>query len=108
MSDRYNAYVFIGNEFKFACFKDTVHQVCLSHLKNKFVRAVNQGHEAEAESFVEDIKELFEKERGYTDAGLTPGERLRERQGLATREIVIRRSSRLDRELAKVPEPVLQ
>ena len=35
MSDGYNAYVFIGNELKSARFKDTVHQVCMSHAKNK-------------------------------------------------------------------------
>lgn len=34
----------------------------------------------------------------------TPGERMLERQGLATKEIVIRIRSRLDRELAKAPE----
>lgn len=75
MSDGYSAYVFIGNELKSARIKDTVHQVCLSHLRNKFVKAGED--EAEAESFVEDIRELFEKEREYMDAGLTPGERLR-------------------------------
>ena len=79
MSDGYNAYVFIGNELKSARFKDTFHQVYLSHLRNKFVKVVNQRYEAESESFVEYIKKLFEKERGYTEAGLTPGERLRER-----------------------------
>ena len=31
MSDGYNAYVFIGNELKSARFKDTIHQVCMSH-----------------------------------------------------------------------------
>ena len=33
MSEGYNAYVFIGNELKSAQFKDTVHQVCISHAK---------------------------------------------------------------------------
>lgn len=42
--------------------------------------------------------------RGYTEAGFTLGDRLLERQGLATREIVIRIRSRLDSELAKAPE----
>ncbi|MDC1941172.1 transposase, partial [Bacteroides uniformis] len=45
MSDGYNAYVFIGNDLKSARFKDTVHQVCMSHAKNKFVKASNQGGE---------------------------------------------------------------
>ena len=35
MSDGYNAYVFIGDELKSAQFKDTVHQVCMSHAQNK-------------------------------------------------------------------------
>ena len=46
---QYNAYVFIGNELKSARFKDTVHQVCMSHAKNKFVKASNQGGEPTAE-----------------------------------------------------------
>lgn len=45
MSDGYNAYVFIGDELKSAKFKDTVHQVCMSHARNKFVKAFNQGCE---------------------------------------------------------------
>lgn len=102
MSDGYNAYVFIGNELGSARFKDMVYQVCLFHLRNKFAKAENQGYEAETES--EDIKELFEKERGYTEARLTPGERLCERQGLATKMIVIRICSRLGRELPKALE----
>ena len=35
MSDRYNAYVFIGDELKSAQFKDTIHQVCMSYAPNK-------------------------------------------------------------------------
>ena len=35
MSDGYNAYVFIGDELKSTQFKDTVHQVCMSHVQNK-------------------------------------------------------------------------
>ena len=45
MPDGYNAYVFIGDELKSAQFKDTVHQVCMSHMNNKFVKAGNQGGE---------------------------------------------------------------
>ena len=37
MFDGYNAYVFIANELKSAQFKETMHQVSLSHTKNKFV-----------------------------------------------------------------------
>ena len=80
MSDGYNAYVFIGDEMKSVKFKDTVHQVCMAHARNKFVQAANQGGEANAALFVDDMKELFYKERQYDKAGLSPGERLRERQ----------------------------
>ena len=104
MSDGYNAYVFIGDEMKSAKFKDTVHQVCMAHARNKFVKAANQGGEANAALFVDDMKELFYKERQYDKAGLSPGERLRERQGLATKEVVIRMRSRLDSELSKEAE----
>ena len=51
MSDGYNAYVFIGDELKSARFKDTVRQVCMSHAKNKFVKAFSQGGEPAAERF---------------------------------------------------------
>jgi transposase len=104
MSDGYNAYVFIGDELKSAQFKDTVHQVCFSHLNNKFVKAVNQGCEPAAELFHNDFQALFGRERRYEESGLTPEERLRERQGLETKEIVIRIRSRLDSELAKETE----
>ena len=104
MSDGYNAYVFIGDEMKSAKFKDTVHQVCMAHARNKFVKAANQGGESNAALFVEDMKELFYKECQYDKAGLSPGDRLKERQGLPTKEVVIRIRSRLDSELSKEAE----
>ena len=54
----------------------------LSHARNKFVKAANQGGEPNAASFSDDMKELFEKECSYNEAGLTPAERLKERQAL--------------------------
>ena len=104
MSDGYNAYVFIGDEMKSAKFKGTVHQVCMAHARNKFVKAANQGGEANAARFVEDMKELFVRERQYDKTGLSPGERLKERQSLPTKEVVIRIRSRLDSELSKEAE----
>ena len=104
MTDGYNAYVFIGDELKSAQFKDTIHQVCLSHADNKFVKAANQGGEPNAALFSNDLKEFFSRERIYDEAGLTPEGRLAERQSLETKEIVIRLRSRLDAELAKDPE----
>ena len=104
MSDGYNAYVFIGNELKSARFKDTVHQVCMSHAKNKFVKASNQGGEPTAERFSEILKEFFMRERKYDDAGLTPKERFREGQSLETKELLIELRSLLDSELSKDSE----
>ena len=104
MSDGYNAYVFISNELKSGRFKDTVHQVCMSHAKNKFVKASNQGGEPTAERFSEILKEFFMRERKYDDAGFTSKERLRERQGLATKELLIELRSLLDSEQSKDSE----
>ena len=83
-------------------FKDTVHQVCMSHAKNKFVKASNQGREPTAERFSEILKEFFMRERKYDDAGLTPKERLRERQILETKELLIELRSLLDLSLIHI------
>ena len=104
MSDGYNAYVFIGNELKSAQFKDTIHQVCMSHVNNKFVKAANQGGEAVAERFSKLLKWFFSKEHVYDEAGLTPEERLRERQSLETKEHLIELRSLLESELSKDSE----
>jgi transposase len=104
MSDGYNAYVFIGDELKSAQFKDTVHQVCMSHAKNKFVKASNQGGEPTAERFSNILKEFFMRERKCDEAGLTPEERLRERQSLETKELLIELRSLLDSEQSKDSE----
>ena len=104
MSDGYNAYVFIGDELKSARFKDTIHQVCMSHAKNKFVKASNQGGEPVAERFSTILKEFFMRERKCDDAGFTPEERLRERQSLETKGLLIELRSLLDSELSKDSE----
>ena len=104
MSDGYNAYVFIGNELKSAQFKDTIHQVCMSHANNKFVKAGNQGGEPVAERFSKLLKWFFSKEHIYDEAGLTPEERLRERQSLETKEHLIELRSLLESELSKDSE----
>lgn len=104
MSDGYNAYVFIGNELKSAQFKDTIHQVCMSHMNNKFVKAGNQGGEPVAERFSKLLKWFFSKEHIYDEAGLTPEERLRERQSLETKEHLIELRSLLESELSKNSE----
>ena len=89
---------------KSAQFKDTVHQVCMSHAKNKFVKASNQGGEPTAERFSNILKEFFMKERKCDEAGLTPEERLRERQSLETKELLIELRSLLDSEQSKDSE----
>ena len=104
MSDGYNAYVFIGDDLKSARFKDTIHQVCMSHANNKFVKAGNQGGEPVAERFSNLLKRFFSKEHVYDEAGLTPEERLRERQSLETKELLIELRSLLDSELSKDAE----
>ena len=104
MSDGYNAYVFIGNELKSAQFKDTIHQVCMSHANNKFVKAGNQGGEPLAERFSKLLKWFFSKEHIYDEAGLTPEERLWERQSLETKEHLIELRSLLESELSKDSE----
>lgn len=104
MSDGYNAYVFIGDELKSARFKDTVHQVCMSHARNKFVKAFNQGCEPAAERFSHILKEFFMRERKCDDAGFTSDERLRERQSLETKELLIELRSLLESELSKDSE----
>ena len=104
MSDGYNAYVFIGDELKSAQFKDTIHQVCMSHMNNKFFKAGNQGGEPVAERFSKLLKWFFSKEHIYDEAGLTPEERLRERQSLETKEHLIELRSLLESELSKDSE----
>lgn len=103
MSDGYNAYVFIGDELKSAQYKDTVHQVCMSHARNKFVKAVNQGCEPTAERFSNILSAFFMRERNYDDSGLTSKERLRERQSLDTKGLLIELRSLLESELSKEP-----
>lgn len=104
MSDGYNAYVFIGDELKSVRFKDTVHQVCMSHAKSKFVKAFNQGGEPMAERFSNILKEFFMRERKCDDVGFTPEERLQERQSQETKEFLIELCSLLDSELSKDSE----
>ena len=104
MSDGYKAYIFIGDELKSARFKDTIHQVCMSHAKNRFVKAYNQGGEPTAERFSNILREFFMRERKYDDSGFTPEERLRERQSLETKGLLIELRSLLESELSKDSE----
>lgn len=89
MFDGYNAYVFIGDELKLAQFTDTVCQVCMSYANNKFVKAADQGGEPTAGRISNLLKNFFSREHIYDEAGLTPEKRLRERQSLETKELLI-------------------
>lgn len=81
MSDGYNAYVFIGDELKTDRYKDTDHQVCLAHVRAKFVKARMEGGDKRADVFLENINLLFRFEREYDREMLTGVERTRRRQG---------------------------
>ena len=91
-------------QLKSARFKDTVRQVCMSHAKNKFVKAFNQGGETAAERFSNILREFFMRERKCDDAGFSPEERLRERQSLETKALLIELRSLLDSERSKDSE----
>lgn len=107
MSDGYNAYVFIGDELKTADekgnFKSTEHQVCLAHARAKFMKALEQAGDRNAEIFIKYICDLYDLERLYDMAGLTDAERGRERRGLRTKEILISLRQHLKMEKDKDP-----
>lgn len=75
MSDGYNAYVFIGNELKPHRYKDTDHQVCLAHVRAKFVKARMEGGDTRADVFLDNINRLFHFEREYDREVITDEER---------------------------------
>ncbi len=106
MTDGYNAYVFIGNELKSASLKDTDHQVCMAHVRAKFIKAANQGGDRNADVFLTNINRLYELEREYDRQGLSPAERGRRRQGFETKEIQITLCTHLEIEQSKPPETV--
>ena len=107
MSDGYNAYVFIGDELKTADekgnFKSTEHQVCLAHARAKFIKALEQAGDRNAEIFIKYIGDLYDLERRYDMAGLTDAERGRKRRGLRTKEILISLRQHLNIEKDKDP-----
>ena len=107
MSDGYNAYVFIDDELKTtdnkANFKFTDHQVCLAHARAKFMKALEQAGDRNAEIFIKYIGDLYDLEHQYTKDGLTDAERGGERQNLRTKEILI--SLRQHLNIAKAKDP---
>lgn len=103
MSDGYNAYVFIGDELPPHRYKATDHQVCLSHVKAKFVKARMEGGDKRADVFLENINRLFRFEREYDSEMITDEERTR-RQGLPTMEAMINLRANLLQELKSEEE----
>ena len=104
MSDGYNAYVFIGDELKTHRYKDTDHQVCLAHVRAKFVKARMEGGDKRADVFLDNINRLFRFEREYDREMITDGERTRRRQGLPTMEAMINLRANLLQELKSEEE----
>ena len=99
MSDGYNAYVFIGDELKTHRYKDRDHQVCLAHVRAKFVKARMEGGDKRADVFLDNINRLFRFEREYDREMITDEERTRRRQGLPTLEAMINLRANLLQEL---------
>ena len=104
MSDGYNAYVFIGDGLKTHRYKDTDHQVCLAHVRAKFVKARMEGGDKRADVFLGNINRLFRFEREYDREMITDGERTRRRQGLPTMEAIINLRANLLQELKSEEE----
>ena len=77
MSDGYNAYTFIGNELKSENLKDTVHLVCLAHLRAKFQKALEQGKDENARVLLGVINRLYTladiENTGHLPGLLLPG-----------------------------------
>lgn len=104
MSDGYNAYVFIGDELKTDKYKDTDHQVCLAHVRAKFVKARVEGGDKRADVFLDNINRLFRFEREYDREMIPDEERTRRRQGLPTMEAMINLRANLLQELKSEEE----
>ena len=104
MSDGYNAYVFIGNELRTDKYRDTDHQVCLAHVRAKFVKARMEGGDRRADVFLDNINRLFRFEREYDREMITDEERTRRRQGLPTLEAMINLRANLLQELKSEEE----
>lgn len=109
MSGGYNAYVFIGDELKSTTLKHTEYQVCMAHIKAKYVKAADSGGDSHTHVFNDCFKRLYGLEHLYYEGGLSPEERYKRRQGLETKEIMITLRQHLNIQLEKLetePEKV--
>ena len=104
MSDGYNAYTFIGNELQGENLKHTIHQVCMAHLRAKFLKALEQAHDEHARIFIYIISRLYGLELDYETEGLGVSEKTQRRNGLETKSLLIDLRQHLDLELARPAE----
>ena len=84
--------------------KETVHQVCMAHLRAKFRKALEQGKDECARVFMDTINRLYALERSYDAEEISAEERTLGRQGLATKSLLIDLRQYLDLELSKPEE----
>lgn len=104
MSDGYNAYTFIGNELQGENLKNTIHQVCMAHLRAKFLKALQQAHDERARIFLIIINKLYGLEWAYDEENLDVAERTIRRNSLETKSLLIDLRQHLDLELSRPVE----
>ncbi len=93
-SDGYNVYMYLDD-----LMLDIDHICCMAHVRAKFQYAYEQG-DRDADFFLECIGELYRLEEEYKQGRLSPEQITACRQGLKTKEILIRMRSKLDALLA--------
>lgn len=90
-SDGYNVYMYLDDRLI-----DTDYLCCMAHARAKFKYALEQGGDADASYFLKCIGELYGLESEYEKGRLSPEQIRSCRQGLKTKEIIIRLRSKLD------------
>lgn len=104
MSDGYNAYTFIGDELQSENLKNTIHQVCMAHLRSKFWKAFSQAHDERARIFLCIINRLYGLEETYDKEEINIAERTHRRNSLETKSLLIDLRQHLDLELLRPVE----
>lgn len=90
-SDGYNVYMYLDDRLI-----DTDHLCCMAHARAKFKYALEQGGDNDASYFLECMGELYGLESEYEVGRLSSEQITACRQGLKTKEIIIRLRSKLD------------
>lgn len=99
-SDGYNVYLYLDDKLL-----DINHLCCMAHVRAKFKYAFEQSGDKDAEYILHCMGELYGLER-ENESGLLSAEQIQCcRQGLKTKEIIIRLRSKLDSLLADVHPP---